>query len=511
MPTLPSHPDAGEQRLRGPWSSSPAPAPENVSSNENNDAQQEMPQQTPQTTHYQKKDDWPPERLANLYMLRLQNSKMNWDEFQDTFYPNYHTQVRFKFYEARKLAAKNALQNISPVHLPSNMQPRSRKPRHTIAKFYGESEVDDSDTDSEGGDIMYQTENTSAGPDIASASHTLASKPKPKPEPKPKPISTPSARRGAGSTPASTGTRSGTRPTKRPRISTTSRPATPSTGADTTTIDAITTVNRTRKPVSTPSHTRLHGLHAPAHILPSTTPAPAPAPASVPALTLAPATATTTATATASTPTSEFGSKIRFDRLNLTDWTYIYHLARACPAERERADALALRDREQLRTIAEMRSRMAEMEAEMGEMKRQVEMREAEAAAAAAAAAELRMERGAKQEQEQEQEGKGQADPSSSLSSLLGPHHGDNGGHDEGPTATPPSPSTIAAAATQVSTALKTRTAQLTTLFDGLWKASLKFIPPFQLEEMGMQRGCEAVVGKIGEIEGAAEGLGSWL
>ncbi|KKZ66539.1 hypothetical protein EMCG_07733 [[Emmonsia] crescens] len=164
MPTLQSPDD--EQR---PLSASPPPK----SSGSNNNTQQQQtrtPQQTPQqTTHYQKKDDWPPERLAKLYVIRLQNSKLNWDEFQEKFYPNYHTQVRFKFYEARKLAAKNALPNISPVNLPSNMQPRNRKPRHGLGKFYAESELEDSDTDSEGGDILYQTENTSAAPDIVLA------------------------------------------------------------------------------------------------------------------------------------------------------------------------------------------------------------------------------------------------------------------------------------------------------------------------------------------------------
>ncbi|KKZ64798.1 hypothetical protein EMCG_09302 [[Emmonsia] crescens] len=66
----------------------------------------------------------------------------------------------------------------------------------------------------------------------------------------------------------------------------------------------------------------------------------------------------------------------------------------------------------------------------------------------------------------------------------------------------------MTAAARQVSTTLKSRATELRGLFDGLWKASLKFIPPFQLEEMGMQRASEGIVRKIGEIEWVAEEVG---
>ncbi|EEH39068.2 hypothetical protein PAAG_01530 [Paracoccidioides lutzii Pb01] len=468
MPNL--HSPMDEQSTFG----SPAPK---------NSAQQHTPLQTPQQQqHSHKKDDWPLDRLAELYVIRLQNSRLNWDEFQEKFYPNYHTRVRFKFYEARKLADKNELPNISSVNLPSNMQPRIRKSRYSLEKLYTESELEDFDTESEGGDLPYQTENTSAGPDLNPPS-TLASKPKPKPVSAP---SSTSARKSLGTaTAASMSIGPEKRPTKRPRISTSSRPTTPLTGSDATT-------NRSRKPSSSSGPVGANQPPAPT-AFPAPTSIPVSAAASAPApLHPLPPTGTP-GTTPGATPISsnDVGSKIRFDRVNFADWTYIYNLAKSCPAERERADALAIRERDQLRLIAEMENRMAEMEAELEEMRKRVEMQQAAAVSVACApdlvdGEPLTLRVG----------GQG---PSSSSLALLVPCPG---------LSSLSSNSTTAAAARQVSLALKSRAGELRVLFDELWKASLKFIPPFQLEEMGMQRFSEGVVGKIGEIEKIAEEVG---
>ncbi|KAK2810483.1 hypothetical protein FQN50_002972 [Emmonsiellopsis sp. PD_5] len=74
--------------------------------------------------HGVKKADWPPERLARLFNLRVKHNTLRWDEFQETFYPAFRGEIRHPFYAARDLAEENELPGACFHKLPRSMKPR---------------------------------------------------------------------------------------------------------------------------------------------------------------------------------------------------------------------------------------------------------------------------------------------------------------------------------------------------------------------------------------------------
>ncbi|KAK2810482.1 hypothetical protein FQN50_002971 [Emmonsiellopsis sp. PD_5] len=67
---------------------------------------------------------------------------------------------------------------------------------------------------------------------------------------------------------------------------------------------------------------------------------------------------------------SSFNSRVRFDRLDRDDWLYIFDLAKNCPEETKRADALAAREKELLFENDELNGVISALQAEIVELKK---------------------------------------------------------------------------------------------------------------------------------------------
>ncbi|KAK2788381.1 hypothetical protein FQN52_006705 [Onygenales sp. PD_12] len=264
------------------------------------------------------------EQLATLYNRRMEpeNLKLTWPKFHEKFYPDFtESKLRVKFYEARNLAMQNKLPGVSFTGLPYRMIPLNVRRLDSRAKPAADAapgpdpddldSIDNSEDDDSDSWSRYGGEYVPYNPG------------------------------GASQEPPKSVTTNSSSSLRRPRRRL---------------VGGLYTLSPDDKPLAKMRRTGPSPLDTAVTDNAKTSTPPPPGQAIV--APLQPLSA------------ASFNSRVRFDRVDRDDWMYIYDLAKNCPEETKRADALAVCEKELLFENDELKGLISALQAEIAELKK---------------------------------------------------------------------------------------------------------------------------------------------